>query len=136
MSSGVVRDAFETAWLTLMPALDLNATINEEPDRKLLADQWATVDYSSFGENRVSLGETACRRETGIIDVVIFVKAGTGDGNVVTLADSVRAAFRDWKDPSGTISINEVNPGATGEASDGRWFAAAVSLTYTFDNYI
>lgn len=136
MSSGVVRDAFELAWATLMPTLDLEATLNEEPDRKTLADQWATVDYAAFGENRVSLGETACRRESGVITVVVFVKCGTGDSNVITLADSVRDAFRDWKDISGKISITEVSPGETGEASDGRWFAASVNLAYNFDNYI
>jgi len=136
MSSGAVRNAFETDWLTLMPTLDLEATLNEEPDRKLLADQWATVDYSSFGENRVSLGETACRRETGVITVVVFVKAGIGDGQAITLADSVRDAFRDWKYSGAAISITEVAPGETGEASNGRWFAASVNLYYTFDNYI
>jgi len=136
MSSGVVRTGFELAWVTLMPALVLESTINEEPDRSTLPTQWATVDYSSFGENRVSLGETACRRETGIISVVVFVKAGIGDTNVITLADSVKDAFRACKDATGKISITEVSPGEDGEASDGRWFAASVNLFYNFDNYI
>lgn len=136
MSSGFVRNAFELSWVTLMPGLDLEATLNEEPDRKTLPVQWATVDYASFGENRVSLGETACRRESGVITVVVFVKCGTGDTNAVTLADSVRDAYRDWKDPSGKVSMIEVSPGETGEASNGRWFAASVNLVYNFDNYI
>ena len=130
MSSKAVRDAFEAGWLIAMPGLDLEA------DRTTLADQWATADYSSFGEQRVSLGETACRRETGLITVIVFIKAGEGDAQAVTLADSVRDAFRDWKDPTGNITINRVDPGETGEGSDGRWFAASVNLTYTFDQYI
>lgn len=136
MSSGAVRDAFEAGWLVEMPGLDLEQTLNEEPDRKNLSDQWATVDYASFGEERVSLGGIACRRETGVINVVVFIKSGGGDAQAVTLADSVRDAFRDWKDPTGNITINRVDPGETGEASNGRWFAASVNLTYTFDQYI
>lgn len=136
MSSGAVRTAFETAWSILLPTLPLEDTLNEEPDRKTLASEWATVDYLSLGENRASLGVQACRRELGTITVIIFVKAGYGSAQAILLADQVRTAFRDWKDPSGKISITGVDPGETGEGSDGRWFAASINLTYKFDQYI
>ena len=136
MSSGAVRTAFETAWLTLMPTLPLYDTINEEPDRDTLPAEWVTVDYLSFGEERVSLGDTACRRETGTIVPIVFVKAGSAGTQVIVLADAVKDAFRDWKDPTLKIKITAVSPGENGDSSDGRWFAASINLTYVYDRYV
>ena len=136
MSSKAVRDAFEAAFAILVPAIPLQDTDNEEPDRSTLPESWATTDYVGYGEQRMSLGTVACRRETGTITVVVFVKAGTGSDQALTLAESIRTAFRDWKDSTGNISITEVVPAETGEASSGRWFAAAVNLNYNFDIYI
>ncbi len=136
MSSKIVRDAFEAAFAVLVPGIPLHDTDNEEPERGTLPDEWATTDYASYGEARASLGAIACRRETGTITVVVFVKAGTGSDQALTLAETIRTAFRDWKDTTGKISITEVVPSETGDASDGRWFAAAVNLHYNFDNYI
>ncbi len=136
MSSKTVRDAFEAAFVILVPGIPLHDTDNEEPDRSTLPAEWATTDYIAYGEARVSLGAVACRRETGTITVVVFVKAGTGSDQALVLAESVRTAFRDWKDATGKISVTEVVPAETGEASNGRWFAAAVNINYNFDIYI
>ena len=46
MSSLAVRQAFEAAWTVKVPALSLEETANDEPDRKNLPTNWATVDYS------------------------------------------------------------------------------------------
>ena len=136
MSSKTFRDAFEARWAIAMPALAAHDTLNDEPDRQSLPAQWATFDYTSFGEKRVSLGKPACRRESGNIIVVVFVKAGTATSALTALTDSVCTAFRDWKDSTGKISIEEVGPGETGGESDGLWFAASVNLLYNFDQYI
>ena len=136
MSSKTVRDTFETAFVALIPTLPLLDTDNEEPDRGTIPAEWATTDYIAYGEERVSLGQQACWRETGTITVVVFVKCGTGSDQALVLAESVRDTFRAWKDSTGKLSIPEVVPADTGAASSGRWFAAAVNLNYIFDIYI
>lgn len=136
MSSKVVRDAFEAAWLVELPAIPLHDTINEEPDRETLPDNWATVDYIPSSDQRVSLGEQACWRETGTILVVVYALPGLGDTAAITMADQVRAAFRDWQDSTIDMEIDQADPPEGGAASDGRWFAAAVSLTYQYDRLI
>jgi hypothetical protein len=136
MSSKTVRDTFETAFAALLPTLPLLDTDNDEPDRHSIPAEWATTDYIAYGEERKSLGETACWRETGTITVVVFVKAGTGSDQALVLADSVRTAFRAWKDSTVKLSIVEAVPADTGAASNGRWYAAAVNLNYIFDIYI
>lgn len=136
MSSKTVRDAFELAFVAAFPALNLQDIDNVEPDRGSLPDQWTTIDYISGGESRVSLGETACRRELGSIIPVIYVKAGAGSDPVIVLVESIRTFFRDWADPTGKIIITEVSPPDAGGASDGRWFAASTTLRYNFDQYI
>ena len=136
MSSGAVRDAFETAWLTLMPTLPLVDTINDEPDRDTLPDEWVTLDFISPGETRESLGDTACRRERGTIIPIVFVKAGSGSAQAIILADSIKDAFRDWADSTGKISITAVSPGEFGDSSDGRWMGISINLDYVYDQYI
>lgn len=136
MSSLNVRSAFEAAWAILLPNLTLYATINEEPDRNAMPDQWATVDYLPAGDPPISLGNPGCFREAGVILVVAFVLSGQGDTQAVTLADQIRDTFRNWKDPTGAIKINEAAPPESDAASDGRWFAASISLTYQYDRYL
>jgi len=119
-----------------MPGLQLYATINEEPDRNMLPDNWATVDYLPSGDPQVSLGSPACFREQGTILVVVFVLPGLGYSQAITLADQVRDVFRDWKDPTSEIEILQADPPDGGAASDGRWFAASVSLSYQYDRLV
>ena len=136
MSSGAVRTAFETAWPTLLPTLALVDTLNDEPDRNTLPDEWATLDFISTGESRESLSNPACRRERGTIIPIVFVKAGSGSAQAIVLADSIKDAFRDWEDPTQTISITAVSPGETGDSSDGRWMGVSINLDYVYDQYI
>jgi len=136
MSSLAVRQAFETAWPTLLPGIPLQDTINEEPDRAVLPDQWATVDYIPSDDPQISLGEPACWRESGVILVVVFALPGLGDDAAVTMADAVRDGFRYWKDPTNEIKIDQATAPESGGASDGRWFAASVSLSYQYDRVI
>jgi len=136
MSSKVVRDAFELAFVAAFPGLNLEQVDNEEPDRTGLPDQWSTIDYIGIDEARVSLGAVACRRETGIIVPIVYIKAGSGSDTVIVLIESVRTFFRDWIDPSAKIKIIEVSPPEIGEESDGRWYASSTNLSYVFDNYI
>lgn len=136
MSSLQVRQSFEAAWAALLPALPLNDTINVEPDRSVLPDNWATVDYIPSNDQRRSLGPKSCWREEGVILAVVFVLPGFGDTQAVTLADQVRDAFRDWQDTVNDIRIVQADPPESDGASDGRWFAASVSLAYQYDRYI
>ena len=134
MSSLQVRESFEAAWASALPGLPLYGTINEEPDRNNLPDNWATVDYLPSEDPQVSLGQQACWRESGIILVVVFVLPGLGDQQAVTLAEQVRDVFRGWK--ANNVRIDQADPPESGGASDGRWFAASVSLNYLFDRLL
>ena len=136
MSSLAVREAFEGAWTTLMPGLTLYATINEEPDRDALPDSWATVDYIPQDDPQISLGTQACWRESGVILVVVFALPGQGDTVSTALADQVANTFRSWKASLIDMSIYQASPPESGGASDGRWFAASVSLSYQYDRLI
>lgn len=136
MSSLVVREAFEAAWQTLMPGLTLYGTINEEPDRETLPDAWATVDYIPSDDPQISLGTQACWRESGFILVVVFALPGQGDTAATALADQVRDAFRSWKASAIDMVIDQATPPESGGASDGRWFASSVSLSYQYDRLI
>lgn len=138
MSSLIVRQDFEASWLVRMAGsgLTLYGTINEEPDRKDLPASWATVDYESDGDRRVSLGGQGCWRETGIMQVVIFGASGTGEDTVIGFADQVRNAYRDWKDPTINLAILQADPGETGKSSSGNLFGAAVNLSYQYDRLI
>ena len=136
MSSLVVRQAFEDSWATIMPTVPLHDTINEEPDRSVLPDQWATVDYIPSDDPQISLGEPACWRERGVILVVVFALPGQGDDAATTMADAVRDGYRYWKDSTGYIKIDQATPPESGGASDGRWFAASTSLSYQYDRLI
>ena len=136
MSSLTVRQAFEAEWPVRMPDLDLNNTINVEPDRSVLPDNWATVDYQPTDYTQISLGGVGCWRETGSILVTVFTLPGLGDTQAVTLGEEVRSAFRKWRDDVNDIRIITADPPDGGEASDGRWFAASVSLAYQYDQLI
>lgn len=132
MSSGVVRSAFRTAMGVGFPTVPYVDSIAYETDPETLPALWLTLEFVPISEARQTLDTPSYWEEVGLCYVIIASAAGAGDSAAVTLADQVRAYFRNWTAPSDpNFVIEEVSaPTQPDQESDGRWFFVLVNIQY------
>lgn len=134
MSSKFVRDAFRDSWAGKVPGIPYFDTINTAPNKENMPDLWASAEFQSFNEEPVSMGQPSCRRETGVITVVLSIRSGEGDDAITQAAEMVRDAYRYWRIEG--LSVTQVDPPIdTDGFSDGMWFIMDVDINYDFDQY-
>jgi len=135
MSSKYVRDEFRDSWSTKVPSIPLHETLNDDPDHSDMEDLWATVEFVAFNEQPISLGSPSCRRETGTIIVVLMSRAGQGDEDLLTAAETVRTAYRHWSETD--LNITQIDPPLSDRGfSDGMWYTMSIDISYVYDRYI
>lgn len=135
MSSEAVRNAFRSSWPALVPSIPLVETINIDPYHGNMPDLWATVEFVAFNEDILSLGQPSCRRESGTITVVLSGRSGTQDSSLTSASETVRDAYRYWKD--GSVRTTQIDPPLSGDGfSEGNWYIMDIDISYDYDRYI
>ena len=135
MSSKYVRDEFRDSWTTKVPSIPLYETLNDDPDHIDMPDIWATIEFVAFNESQIALGNPSCRRETGTIIVVLMTRAGQGDSDALTAAETIRTAYRHWAVTD--LNITQVDPPLSDSGfSDGMWYTMSIDVSYVYDRFI
>lgn len=135
MSSKYVRDEFRASWPVRVPSIPLYETINTDPDHDTMPESWSTVEFVAYNEEPASLGTPSCRRETGIITVVLSTRSGTWDTILNDMAETVRNAYRHWE--VSNLRVTQVDPPlATDGFSDGMEYIMDIDIAYTYDQFI
>ena len=126
-----VRDAFRDKLIADFPAGQFIETIAEDPDEEVFPDLWMTVEFSTEGERRVSIGNPSLWMEMGSCYVSVAGKSGLGDAVVMARADLVADKFRTWQYPSEGLIVNDVaEPTQPTGDSNGNWWFCAVQVNY------
>lgn len=134
MSNKVVRDAVKAAWAALLPTIPLIPTENVEP--KGMTSPWAALEFSSYNEERDSLGASACYLEEGEVNVFLYVDAGVGNSGLIDEAEKVVAAFRSWEDITGAVKVVRLTPIEEFPESSGLWYGATIGISYEYRFFI
>lgn len=127
MSSLKVRAGFNAELSALgKPFYD---TINRKSDP--VDPLWLSAEYyTDYTDDECYSGRKSV--ETGTVDVSIFTKAGGGDVEALTFADTLIDHFRAWRNGPlcvvGIVPPSEIN---TGDA-ESRFYGITVSLEYNF----
>ena len=130
MSRTLVRAEVEAevaVWAAMVP-ISLVETINE--NGSVDQDEWLTVQYFSDETEPLCMGGQQ-KKESGTIDFLVFVKAGTGDARAGALCDSLQNHFETAAMP--TVEITRVVPGTELNAGDASARNAGwiVSMSYS-----
>ena len=132
MSSAAVRTAIRDRLAANFDSAPIVETINVNavPDYQ----PWVALDFLAGTEDIASIGDPGQNlyRESGTVQIHVFVPSGTGDTLAVTYADQIRAVFRgqSWDG----VQVQGVDPPQTGDGSeDGSWFRASIAFDYDFD---
>jgi len=126
-----VRDAFRAALNADFPGQFLE-TLNTEPDT--YPDEWITIAFPGGAVRRMSLGQSACFRESGQVEIWAFSKSGIGDTLAIAKADAVRDSL--WaRQLTPDIRVVDCDPPLSLTSDDGKWYGAVVGVSYTFDTY-
>lgn len=139
MSSLAIRNWFRTELVSRVPTVPYKDTVNKDPNPKNLPDVWMTLEFATSSERRISLGNPACWREFGEVQIIVLGKSGLGDTAVLTAAEAVRAAFQNVREQislpgggNGSLVFDADTPN-TDATENGNWFLASVSCSYTLD---
>lgn len=132
MASSVVRSAFRAALVAALPTVPYIDTLSKSVDMEGLPVQWLAIDFQPSEVSRAAIGSTPTMwRERGGATITAVGAAGAGDAAVVTLADSVVAAFRNWQSAGIGLIVTAVAMNAeVDQDSDGRWFMLSVGIAY------
>ena len=89
--SQIIRERFNTRWPIEQPSVAFSfADVDYEPTK----DQpWVRLSVLTGDQTQVGLGDLRRFRRIGIVNVAIFIPAGSGDGLAKELADSVASIF-------------------------------------------
>jgi hypothetical protein len=126
----VIRTTFNTEWPVQQPTVPyyFGGTRIEPPSDS----PWVLLDVMPGEQRQVSMGSTRRFRRVGLIEVRIYVPAGSGDGLALELGDSVGAIFN-GRTISGVIcratSVIQAGP-------DGAWMQYNASTPYQADSII
>lgn len=139
MTSKAVRDDMKAQWPVRVGALSLIDDINLDPkDITELPTEWARFGFAASSDEPVCLGaENARWRETGQINIRIFVKSGSGSGRALTLAEQVKSAWVNYVGLAGNFHIVNIAPPldlSDGE-SDGEWYSLQLAVAYFCDSF-
>ena len=98
-----------------------------------MEELWATLEFVSNNNERVSLGSTACYREQGTITVVLNVKSGDGESNIIAASELIRTAYKDFK--SGGFRLTQIDPALALGFSDGNYYLMDIDCSYDYDTF-
>ena len=111
MCSAAIRTAARTlpnvaTWPAGLPFYE---TVNEAPSIASLPATWFTLGFEAATDDPVSIGAAPEYRETGRVVVSIMGRAGTGDGTLIGLADTIPPLIRTHFNAS-EIRIRSISP--------------------------
>jgi hypothetical protein len=136
MSSASVRNSFRSRVLAAALPVPYVETVYTPVDRKQLpAGGWVTLDFLCYGEERISLGDPGCFRESGQVDFTIAVPASQGDAAMLAIAEALRTAFRHYADNG--LRVSDLSPLTEPDSGDNRgaWAIGSFTVDYSFDRF-
>jgi hypothetical protein len=106
MSYEVARETLETRFNTQWASATKIRWQNvDDPTIPPANAAWVAFSILPGASTNVGVGANAkLHRESGIIDIGIYVPRGTGSHAAVAYADTASAIFRDWDDASSGIT--------------------------------
>ena len=139
MSAALVREAFraQVDGLLAGEGYAFFESINKATATKDLPSRWYTLDFIPSDDTRISLGQPALFRETGLVTVAVFSEHNVEDADAVAAAEVVRAQMCNWFDTSGHIRVTEAQPPTDLDGGDfrGAFYGITVDLRYQFDRF-
>lgn len=131
MSSLNVRNTIRTAvqdWITNnSPTTGFYDTINIATDDPT-ETYWVTVQFSSYYSERTAIGCDE-KAEYGSADIFVFGRAGLGDTQVVTIADSLSDALDSFSQNG--VTVENIDPPTEAFNGDAQhWYGVYVTLEY------
>ena len=127
MSDPVVINAFKAILATTgAPFVD---TLNVRP--ATLPNTFSTLERDHAEVARITIGTPAQFRESGVLQIVVHVRAGLGDGPAQMLAEQIRDAFHDYA--AGNLFVLAVGSATVFEPDDGNFFEMKVPVHYQYD---
>jgi stage V sporulation protein SpoVS len=132
MASSAVRSAFRAALAAEFPTVPYIDTLSKAVDMEGLPAAWLAMDFQPSEISRAAIGSTPTMwRERGGATITAVGAAGAGDAAVVTQADAVVVAFRNWQSAGiGLLVTAVVMNSEVDQDSDGRWFMLSVGIAY------
>lgn len=136
-----VENAFATAWgSTTTVAYDNVAFVPPT------GSSWVKIYVRDGDSSKITLGTSPQRRRTiGTVFVDIFTPIGQGSAPVRTLADSVKAVFKDLRingiqfDGGGDVIVwgeRYYTNSGTGVPATSQWYQATVAQAFKFDEIL
>lgn len=137
MTASAIASAIRSRFQTLIAGPQNLLTFYDNQDESTAppSERWCRVSVL-FGETRqASFAATGQRqyRTTGLCSVEIYHPIGGGDGQQLTLADTIVAAFRGVGLSSPPIFFQ--SPSVTAGFMDGPWWKRNVQITFSSDDY-
>lgn len=127
MSDPIVVAAFKAVLATTSaPYVE---TLNVRPAS--LPNTFSTLERDHSEVLRITIGTPTQFRETGVLQVVVHVRAGLGDDSAQTLAEEIRDAFHNYA--VGYLSVLEVSSATIFAPDDGNFFEVKIPISYMFD---
>ena len=146
MSSSQVRSDIKTDLASFMTTNYPNVPVLDDPnnfrDRDTVfdadPDTWISVLFYEYETEQVSLGPQGSRtwRETGMIDITVFVPSGEGDSELLTMIEAIKSHYRGVT--IGQVSCLSTNGPDVAIESDafssrGNWYGYSVEVEYRYD---
>ena len=133
MSSLAVRQALQTELENYLTAAGISfiETVNDVPVSKP-STTWATVKFSAYGNENFCYA-AGKGRETGVADVMVYVRPGRGYTVAVGIADGLATHFNGFDNGAGVVVVNVVpaNEATAGDDSGG-WYGVLLGLEYQY----
>jgi hypothetical protein len=103
-------------------------------DAAALPDVWMTLQFLAFTDERIAVGPLpTCFQERGTVSLPIFARAGMGDSDGVSAAESVRAFAHAWGGWPAGFNISQISPPSSPEpGADGGWYRIDIDLEYSW----
>jgi hypothetical protein len=134
MSNIAVRNAFKSAWATLVPTIPLFDTINEAPSNlEVEVPIWATFLFDVSNRGPVTMGSNPWVEEVGTAAVALMGESGVGDEEVAQAAQTVIDAWGAWQALAGNLWVQSVDgPRPPDPEAIGDIFRLMVVLNYHY----
>jgi hypothetical protein len=110
--------------------------------QKGLPDLWATLEFDTPGNQRLSIGRRYIEREYGTASVLFLAKSGKGPEEVLIVAQQFANAAKELYQEevyetltglTGTAHLENVSPPNAEPYEDGNWLVCSVACVYTYD---
>ena len=125
-----IRERFETEWSLAQPTV--THTYGDNETIPPTNEAWVRLNILPGEQRQVAMGVRRRFRRTGVVDVQIFVPAGSGDGTARALADTVADIYQ-GRTVNGVIFRGT---GLTRVGMSGAWTQWSASTPYQADDLI